>query len=406
VVSTWVITRVLMLVLFATAESFVIGDVLYYWRKVAAMGDVGLSQTLNEYPTPVVWILSLPYGLGLGSSAGYAVAFIAMIIALDGVFTWSLWRFGGRRHGRALDFWLLFVPLIGPLSYLRFDILPAVLAGGALLAARRRAWITGALTGLGAAIKLWPALLIAAFLAHRPDRKVAGIAFIAVGFGLALLSLIAGGWTRLVSPLTWQSGRGLQIESIWATPLMIARAIAPEKWRVDMSRFQAFEVFGPGVDALLVISNIATVVGLLAIIALWVRAYSQPDPSAIGIGLIIVATVAIMTVTNKTLSPQYLLWLGGPVAALLVIKRDSSSLEERMLVRRLARQTLLLAALTQLVYPLLYDGLLHRQGDLMLVVSTVVTSLRNLALLAFSVEVTAQAWRALHRAPVLPAVRT
>jgi Glycosyltransferase family 87 len=406
VVSTWVITRVLMLVLFATAESFVIGDVLYYWRKVAAMGDVGLSQTLNEYPTPVVWILSLPYGLGLGSSAGYAVAFIAMMIALDGVFTWSLWRFSGRRHGRALDFWLLFVPLIGPLSYLRFDILPAVLAGGALLAARRRAWITGALTGLGAAIKLWPALLIAAFLAHRPDRKAAGIAFIAVGFGLALLSLIAGGWTRLVSPLTWQSGRGLQIESIWATPLMIARAIAPEKWRVDMSRFQAFEVFGPGVDALLVISNIATVVGLLAIIALWVRAYSQPDPSAIGIGLIIVATVAIMTVTNKTLSPQYLLWLGGPVAALLVIKRDSSSLEERMLVRRLARQTLLLAALTQLVYPLLYDGLLHRQGDLMLVVSTVVTSLRNLALLAFSVEVTAQAWRALHRAPVLPAVRS
>ena len=59
--------------------------------------------------------------------------------------------------------------LIGPLSYLRFDILPAVLAGAALLYARRVPWVTGALTGLGAAIKLWPALLWLAFLAHKPD---------------------------------------------------------------------------------------------------------------------------------------------------------------------------------------------------------------------------------------------
>ena len=66
-----------------------------------------------------------------------------------------------------MDFWLLFVFLIGALCYLRFDMLPAVLAGGALLAARRRPWVTGALTGLGAAIKLWPALLIPSFLSYR-----------------------------------------------------------------------------------------------------------------------------------------------------------------------------------------------------------------------------------------------
>ena len=146
----------------------------------------------------------------------------------------------------AVDFWLLFVFLLGSLSYLRFDLIPAVLAGGALLAARRRPALTGALTGLGAAIKLWPALLIAAFLSYRPDRKPAGIAFVVVGFGLAAVSLLAGGWARLVSPLTWQSGRGLQIESIWATPLMVARAAAPQRWVVDISDYQAYEIFGPG----------------------------------------------------------------------------------------------------------------------------------------------------------------
>ena len=169
----------------------------------------------------MVWILLLPYGATGGSRVGYLVAFMVFMLLLDAAFTYALYRSAGRRHDRAVDFWLLFVFLIGALSYLRFDLLPAVLAGGALLAARRRPWVTGALTGLGAAIKLWPALLIPSFLSYRPDRKPAGLAFVVVGFGLAAVSLLAGGWSRLFSPLTWQSDRGLQIESIWATPLMV-----------------------------------------------------------------------------------------------------------------------------------------------------------------------------------------
>ena len=70
------------------------------------------------------------------------------------------------------------------------------------------------------------------------------------------------------------------------------------------------------------------------------------------------ATVAIMTMTNKTLSPQYLLWLGGPMAALLLLRHDGQP--SRAAGRPPARraQLLVLALLTQLVYPLLYDGLL------------------------------------------------
>ena len=225
IVIGWFITRLLMLVILASFERFVVGDVFYYHRKINALFTVGLDRTLFEYPTPVVWILWLPYGASFGNRVGYLVAFVMLMLVLDALFTYALWRATGRRHTTAIDFWLIFVPLIGPLSYLRFDMLPAVLAGGALLAARRKPWVTGALTGLGAAIKLWPALLIGAFLSYRADRRPAGITFVIVGFGLALISLIFGGWTRLVSPLTWQSDRGLQIESIWATPLMLARAV-------------------------------------------------------------------------------------------------------------------------------------------------------------------------------------
>ena len=394
IVIGWLITRVLMLVVLAGLERFVVGDVFYYQRKINAMFTVGLDRTLYEYPTPVVWILWLPYGASLGNRVGYLVAFILLMLALDALFTYALWRSSDRRHDTAIDFWLIFVPLIGPLSYLRFDMLPAVLAGGALLAALRKPWVTGALTGLGAAVKLWPALLIGAFLSYRADRRPVGIAFVVVGFGLALISLIFGGWSRLISPLTWQSGRGLQIESIWATPLMLARALRPDDWTVDMSRYQAYEIFGPGVAAWITISNVATLLGLALIILLTVRAFRHDGSTPVAIGFVIVAIVAIMTITNKTLSPQYLLWLGGPMAGLLVL-RPGATPEERYAINRMAGQLLILALLTQLVYPLFYDSLLGGHGRTMIIISTIVTAIRNLALVAFTVEACWLAWRML-----------
>jgi branched-subunit amino acid transport protein AzlD len=394
IVIGWLSTRLLILVILAAFERFVVGDVFYYYRKINALFTAGLDRTLYEYPTPVVWILWLPYGASFGSRVGYLVAFVVFMLALDAVFCYALWRASGRRHDSAVDFWLIFVPLIGPLAYLRFDMLPAVLAGGALLAARRKPWVTGALTGLGAAIKLWPALLIGAFLSYRSDRRPAGIAFIVVGFGLALISLIFGGWSRLISPLTWQSDRGLQIESIWATPLMLARAARPNQWIINISRYQAYEIFGPGVDAWVMISSIATVLGLSVIILLTVRAFRHDGSTPAAIGLVVIATVAIMTITNKTLSPQYLLWVGGPMAALLAF-RPQATPEEQPAISRIARQALVLALLTQLVYPLFYYSYLGHHGHAMIIVSTIVTALRNLALVVFTVEVCRLAWRML-----------
>jgi hypothetical protein len=267
--------------------------------------------------------------------------------------------------------------------------------------ARRRPWLTGALTGLGAAVKLWPALLIGAFLAHRPTRRPTAAGFVLVGFGLALVSLLTGGWSRLVSPLTWQSDRGLQIESIWATPVMLGRAVAPTGWLVDISKYQAYEVFGPGVAQLLMLSTLATVLGLAVIVALLLRAHRHPEPSPVALGLVILATVAVMTVTNKTLSPQYLLWLGGPTAALLLLQRGDGP-RERRTIGWLAVQLLLLALLTHLVYPVLYDELLGRRGQGGIVLATLVTAARNVLLVVFTVEACRLAWRRLGRRSVEP----
>jgi hypothetical protein len=394
VIGLWVLTRALAMVVLATGERLVVGDVFYYWRRISGLAEAGLPGTLREYPTPVVWFLSLPQIAGGGSRTGYLVAFIALMLALDALLTYLLWRGAGRRHDLAVDFWICYVFLVGPLCYTRFDMVPAVLAGGALLAARRRPWLTGALTGLGAAIKLWPALLAGAFAVRRPGRGQLLGAFVGVGFGLAGLSLVAGGATRLFSPLTWQSGRGLQIESVWATPLMVARAVDPVRWSVRYSTFQAYEVFGPGVPTLLTVSTAATVVGLLVTVALFVRGFWHPRVSAVGLGLLVLATIAITTITNKTLSPQYLLWLGGP-AAVLLLSRGGEGPRWHRVLGRLAVQLLVLALLTQLTYPVLYNGLLGRGSAGFMVVSTIVTTLRNLSLLVLTVEVCRYAWAVL-----------
>ena len=400
---TWILTRALMFGILAAFESFIVGDVFYYHRKIVGLYEVGLPGTLMEYPTPVVWILTLPYGLALGNEDAYLVAFMVLMLALDAAFTYAVWRSGGRRHDVAVDFWLLFVFLVGPLSYVRFDMIPAVLAGGALLAARTRPWVAGALTGLGAAIKLWPALLVPALLADRPNRRPTLIGFGVVGVGLALVSLVAGGATRLFSPLTWQSGRGLQIESVWASPLMLLRMVDPRTWTVDISRYQAYEIFGPGVATWQTVSDVATVLGLVLIVVLWVRAFRIPDGvTPVAVALVVLATIAVVIITNKTLSPQYLLWVGGPVAALLLLRDGAVSPQQRRWIVRIGVSGLALAGLTQLVYPVLYDGYLGFTTPVGLVVSTVVTALRNLCLLAFTVLTLLLAWRATSSSPATP----
>ena len=180
---------------------------------------------------------------------------------------------------------------------------------------------------------------------------------------------------------------------------MLARAVKPDYWTVDMSRYQAYEIFGPGVNAWLMISSVATVLGLALIILLTIRAFRHDGSTAVATGFVIVAIVAIMTITNKTLSPQYLLWLGGPMAALLVL-RPHATPEEKPAINRMAGQLLGLALLTQLVYPLFYDSYLGRDGQPMMIIATIVTAIRNLALVAFTVKACWLAWRMLG-APVM-----
>lgn len=192
------------------------GDTYYYFltaQEVAASGG-GIAAAFGEYPTPAGLMLLLPWQLGATDYGAYRSAVIAMTTVADALFTLLL----GRRLGPvAVLAWVATTSALGQLVLLRFDLLPAVVAGAAvLLAMEGRRALASVLVGLGTGLKLWPIVLFP--LALRRQRNLAPVVALgATGLALVGVSLATGGWDRLLSPLRYQSDRGLQVEAVAAT---------------------------------------------------------------------------------------------------------------------------------------------------------------------------------------------
>lgn len=393
----WFLARLLVVLVWGLITPETQGDVVYYYRHIDHMIGGSPAETMREYPTPVLWLLAIPWLLGAGSQTGYVICFVLIMLGLDVAFTLSLWRSGGRLRGPAIVFWTAFVVFIGPTVYLRFDVVTSVLAGWSLLLLPRRAWRgSGALAGLGAALKLWPALLWPALGGgSRQQFARTSIGFWLSGGLLACASLLWAGWDRLVSPLTWQSGRGLQVESVWATIAMLLRALGLGDYAVTISRFQAFEIYGPGVGPATTAATISTAIGLLGIVGAYVCWLRRGQGTEMEAAALILLVILVMIVTNKTFSPQYMIWLGGPLAAALALlgSRDPASAGYQVDRRRLwliGLGILVTTVFTGVVFPIGYDPLVRDfwlAGYLRLPV-TLVLVLRNLLITGLLVYVT------------------
>ncbi len=351
----FLVTRLFtVLTLQLDSVKFVINDISYYGANLFSL-MAGEPDVMVEYPVPAVWILQAMY-VAFGGFYEWTVPFMIVFILLDAAVAISFYR---SDNARASLFWILFTGVQGAVVWSRFDLIPAALVAWACMLVMTHPRMAGGLIGLGAAIKLWPALLIGPMLAPNPVRDVTArrraIGFAVIGFGLAAASLITSGWTRSASPITWQSNRGLQIESIPAMPLMFLRTFTDNpSWEINLTEFNALEILPgqPGVDLLLSVSTVLTALSILLTCYLsyrLIRNVRQGDerlPEAIVLAIL---TIVLATViANKTLSPQYILWLGGPVAA-LYLHRSSAWLRRHLNV--LAISLILVGALTQFTYP-------------------------------------------------------
>ena len=387
----WVVAHVIP-VYWVSHDGEALGDVRYYrWGMTGQMdGAMDEYPEVGTWPVKLVHLLTGPELTDVAESR-FIAGFILLNILTSAVFAALLWWRGKvRGTATAVWFWILFIAVSGPIVVTRLDLFLGLVIAAAvwlLFSNSRARHLAPALLATTTMMKLWPGVLGAVLIGGWRRRSTwVRVAVFAVSLAaLCLLVVAAGPVDRLVSPLTYQGDRGLQIESVAATPLMLAAAIASYRdpstagtWEIGYAASKSYEITGPGADAAIAVATVAQVVMLLAA-AVWavVRLVRDDWTPTLVLASVLLLTVLVVA-TNKVFSPQYIVWL-APVAAVGLLVLTGKT---RRWILAVSGLVLLLAALTAMVYPLLYDGLLSSAPDLG---ATVVLTLRSITVVVLAV---------------------
>ncbi|MGE3192128.1 MAG: hypothetical protein AB7K08_01510 [Microbacteriaceae bacterium] len=263
--------------------------------------------------------------------------------------------------------WLGFLLLLGPVAVGRVDSItvPVAIVGVLLLAARPA--LAAVLLSVATWIKVWPAALIAAAIVTMRERwrVLAGAA--AASIVIAVVALLLGAGGNLFSFIGQQAGRGLQVESPIGTFWMW------DAWATQSSRsivyydqaILTYQVVGPGaVTAAAIVTPVLAVV-TAALLVLGFVAMRRGVPAAELLPPLTLAITTALILFNKVGSPQFVTWLAVPI----VLGLTASVTGHGASFRVPAILGLVIAGLTQLIYPYLYDQLIGLNFTMLLILS-------------------------------------
>lgn len=328
----------------------VTGDVDRYRdlaRAVVQEGAAPYDAVAIEYPPGALPFMWAPLAV---ADDDYRSAFIALMLVLDGAGLAGvvvMTRRAGSWWGPWL--WALLVPALGPIVYCRLDMAPAVATIWAFERAQARRWSgAGALLGLGAVIKVYPAVLVLVALAGRwRSRLLAGAVVAVVVCMLPFAGALGGMWESVVGH---HGERGLQVESTGSAVLLAAGHLG-RSVRVVLDH-GAFHTRAAGAGLLVTASTLSALAVVLT--AAWlarkrVREGAFADPVVIAFG-----TIALLIAVGPVFSPQYLLWL----TALGAVAATAAGATLRWPLALLASANVL----TQGIFPFHYTGLLSNEA--------------------------------------------
>ncbi|WP_225822704.1 glycosyltransferase family 87 protein [Streptomyces naphthomycinicus] len=312
--ATWGVTRAVLLLFVFRVYVFpgpdVTSDVsvIYRgWYEVLRQGTFPLDDVTWQYPPAAALAILSPAVLPFLS---YAHAFFVLAALADAVVL-VLLRHAGRGSGRSPRgawTWVAGVPLLGPTVYARYDVMVTAVAVAALLAGTRHPRVLGALTAVGALVKVWPALLLVGAVRWR---AWASAAVTAAGVALLFAVSMPGAFAFL----TFQRDRGTEVESLGALVFHVARHFG---WQGEvLLNYGSIEFLGPHVDQVsaAALALTGTAFGWLL---LWRLRARRLAPHTLAEAAL--TAVLLFTVTSRVISPQYLVWLIGLAAVCLTYR--------------------------------------------------------------------------------------
>ncbi|WP_432059797.1 glycosyltransferase 87 family protein [Streptomyces sp. S1] len=343
--AVWLLTRAGMLLLLLR-DDLGIGGVarevaLYeHWYGKFVTGTFPPGDATWQYPPGAGLVIMSPGALPWLT---YFQAFVTLTLLADAVVTLALARADGARLTHGAWIWVCGLPLLLHLPLARYDVQTTALAVLALLAVTARTTaahqLGGALAGIGAMVKVWPALALLGTPRGRTTREAWTAAAVTAAVLLATLALF---FSESLGFLRQQGNRGIQIESLGGTALALARSAGVWPGKVEF-RYGALEYVGPYVSTLGHLALLFTVLALAWLVLWRVRAHRWTPATPLDTAF---AAVLLFTVTSRVISPQYMIWLLG-LAAVCLTSRDT-------VMRPVALLLLPAAALSALAYPVLY----------------------------------------------------
>lgn len=271
-------------------------------------GAVPYRDFTVEYPPGSIAAVVAPLALPLSYDTAFRVVQTACGAALVVAVALLLRRAPAVRLVAAVALVALLPLLLGPVVVSRYDLLPAALVASSLLALETsRVRTSGALAGAAIAAKLYPIALLPALAAYARSRARLPLGRLFVPLAATLAAVSAG--FVLVAPggvafgLSRQFGRGLQLESVGASAVLVGRWLGVASPGVGFTSGSQ-TLTGPAAQAA---SVVLSGVGLALLVALGAAVWRLGD--GVDLRASSAALVGVALVCSKVLSPQFLVWL-------------------------------------------------------------------------------------------------
>jgi hypothetical protein len=362
-VAGFLAVHLLVVILCLTLPGLPMGDVTLVYQPWAVQaqtgaGIVGIDRT---WVYPIVALLPILLPLVAGA-ANYLYAWLVMVVLLDAVAFAFLIASGRRRNLIAAWWWLGFLALLGPIALGRLDAVAMALAIMALLWISTRPMLASFLLAVATWIKVWPIALVAALVVASRQRWRIAAAFLATSGVIVVLALAWGSGANVLSFVTQQTGRGLQIEAPISVPWLWEAAVGrPGSFIYYDTGILTYQVTGDGIQTPIALMNPLLALAAVVVLLIGLRAVHRKAAATTVLPPLALALVTSFIAFNKVGSPQYVTWLAAPIILGLLLTGRG--------FRTPAILVGIIAAMTQLIYPNLYDWILVL-NPVMLVVLT------------------------------------